>query len=887
MENLYNDYFFNEFYEKNGGGNYMERDRWYPHFDKIAENIIANFSPKTVLDAGCACGYLVEALRKRGVEAYGIDVSTYAIDNVDPEIKTYCRVHNISDRLPADLPQRYDLIITIEVLEHLYGELGEQAIKNLCQYSDTIVFTSTPDDITDQTHVNVQLSEYWCRIFAQNSFYHNLFFKLDWICPWAMLFEKRGDIQNIINEYERKIRIDRINYNEEKASEISHLQTSLTEKYTIKLDKQEKLIKQLLDKYSSEKQTNDRNIKQLEKVQEERENLNYQVDELTNKYDNEIKALKKQINSQINIIGTLEKQLTYNEQYVVHLTQDFSDQTQKLDNSILLQKNFCELLNDYKQQCINLQEMLEKEKKKSRDNFELYQLIENATWWKITKPFRIVQDKIRNIKKKGINDIAIISDNSEEYTATVSIDKYPAISKKQIVPRHVDTVDIIICVHNAYEDVKACIESVFQYTNEPYKLIIVDDGSADQTRDYLRTLKDDIPSIKLIRNENGNGYTKAANMGLRASNADYCVLLNSDTIVTENWLDKMIYCAKSDASIGIVGPLSNTASWQSVPQIFDEKGDWSHNKIPTDFTINEIGKIVEKTSAQLYKDVPLLNGFCLLIARSTINRNGYLDETTFSQGFGEEDDYNLRAGKIGIKLAIADDTYIFHAQSKSYSDAKRLELCKNSGQKLRKKHGDILVNEAVFQMKESFILQGIRNRIYYAIEKERLIKIAKRNWECKRVLIILPIADAGGGANVLLQESEKMIEMGVDVWIFNLSEFRTFFEASYPNLKVPIIYEDSLEKITDYVNLFDAVCCTLYLSVKYLKPIEGSAYKKIYYIQDFEPYFFNENSYEYKEALESYKGLDKWVAVTKTQWNKKRLSRFLIFVAISLVQVLI
>ena len=79
MDNIYNSYFFNEFYQENGGGNYTDKKNWMPFFEILADKIIDIFNPKFVLDAGCACGYLVEALRDRGVEAFGIDISEYAI----------------------------------------------------------------------------------------------------------------------------------------------------------------------------------------------------------------------------------------------------------------------------------------------------------------------------------------------------------------------------------------------------------------------------------------------------------------------------------------------------------------------------------------------------------------------------------------------------------------------------------------------------------------------------------------------------------------------------------------------------------------------------------------------------------------------------------------
>lgn len=403
MEQLYNSYFFNEFYEKEGGGNYMNKEVWHPHFENIAEKIIANFSPKTVLDAGCACGYLVEALRNRGVEAYGVDISNYAIEHVSPEIKEFCCVHNIADPLPSYFPQKYDLVVTIEVLEHLYEEDGKQAITNLCSYSDKIIFTSTPDDISDQSHVNVQKAEYWCRIFAQNSFYRNLFQAMDWICPWAMFFEKRTDVPNLINEYERKLRI-----------------------YTFNLEQQTQ--KKLEEQKSSIKQnTNKKNRK-----------------------------LKKEITAQAQTISCLEQQLDYNGQ-LIHLLEKKANETQLcVHQRESEQAESYKELEDYKSQCKRLQEMIEAERKRADSNYALYQSIENASWWKLTKPFRRIQDRIRyrNKKKVIVSINSPINDTVANSHSTLLSETYPIIPKKSLVPQHTDSVDIIICVHNAYEDVK-------------------------------------------------------------------------------------------------------------------------------------------------------------------------------------------------------------------------------------------------------------------------------------------------------------------------------------------------------------------------------------------------------------------------------------------------
>ena len=210
MNNTYNSAFFNEFFCEKNGVSYANKDHFVPFFNTIADAIVERFNPKTVLDAGCAVGYLVGALRDRGVEAYGFDISEYAITHVRDDIKPYCFVHSITEKIPKEYPQKYDLVLTIEVLEHLFPEMGTKAIANLCQYSDLILFSSTPDDITNRTHVNVQLPEYWAKEFANNGFYRELAHSVQFLSPQAMLFSKREDVSSVIFEYEMNLRINAI-----------------------------------------------------------------------------------------------------------------------------------------------------------------------------------------------------------------------------------------------------------------------------------------------------------------------------------------------------------------------------------------------------------------------------------------------------------------------------------------------------------------------------------------------------------------------------------------------------------------------------------------------------------------------------------------------------
>lgn len=203
------DEIYNENYYHFGCGPipYEEPEAWEKFFGHIADEIVENLHPQTVLDAGCAMGYLVAALRDRGVEAYGIDISNYAISKVREDIRPFCVVGSLSE--PIDhtvLPERFDLVTSIEVLEHMSEEDGKKAIASICNMTDHVIFSSSPEDIMEQTHINVQQREYWARIFAREHFFDAIFNRPTYVTSWAVLYKKNEDIESVIGSFERYIR---------------------------------------------------------------------------------------------------------------------------------------------------------------------------------------------------------------------------------------------------------------------------------------------------------------------------------------------------------------------------------------------------------------------------------------------------------------------------------------------------------------------------------------------------------------------------------------------------------------------------------------------------------------------------------------------------------
>jgi SAM-dependent methyltransferase len=184
------------------GTPYQRDDAWLRFFGEIAAQIVRQIAPKTVLDAGCAMGFLVESLRDRGVEAFGLDLSPYAIERVRADMRTCCRVASITEQLP----RRYDLIVCIEVLEHLTPAEAEAAVANLCAHTGDLLISSTPDDYKEATHINVQPPEYWAEILARHGFFRDVDFDAWFITPWAARFRRTEEpAHRVVRDYERAL----------------------------------------------------------------------------------------------------------------------------------------------------------------------------------------------------------------------------------------------------------------------------------------------------------------------------------------------------------------------------------------------------------------------------------------------------------------------------------------------------------------------------------------------------------------------------------------------------------------------------------------------------------------------------------------------------------
>ncbi|PIQ89377.1 MAG: hypothetical protein COV72_03280 [Candidatus Omnitrophica bacterium CG11_big_fil_rev_8_21_14_0_20_42_13] len=224
--------------------------------------------------------------------------------------------------------------------------------------------------------------------------------------------------------------------------------------------------------------------------------------------------------------------------------------------------------------------------------------------------------------------------------------------------------DIIILVWNELEATKDCISSILKNTETPYRLIIIDNASQPEARDYLAGLREKFKDLTIVRNEENLGYVKAVNQGIKLSSSEFVCLLNNDTIVCRGWLGEMLNIAVNNFQLGIINPSSNTLA----------------QALPKKYTLEAYAESLNIFKGQ-WAELGQCSGFCMLIRREVINKIGLFDET-YEVGYFEESDYCRRAQRAGYQFARAKAAYVYHIERASFKNLSDKEKIFNKNRKL-------------------------------------------------------------------------------------------------------------------------------------------------------------------------------------------------------------
>lgn len=255
-------------------------------------------------------------------------------------------------------------------------------------------------------------------------------------------------------------------------------------------------------------------------------------------------------------------------------------------------------------------------------------------------------------------------------------------------------VDVIVPVYRGAAETRRSLESVLgQAQATPFELVLVDDATPEPA---LAGYLDEVaarPGVTLLRNRENQGFVRSANRGMALHPERDVVLLNSDTEVANDWLDRLVRCLRREDDCGTATPFSNNATICSYPY-----EGWAGG-VPGTLGLATLDRVFAATNAGLAADLPTAVGFCMAIRRACLAAVGPFDAERFGRGYGEENDFCLRAAAAGWRHVLAADVFVFHAGGVSFS-AEREALQRNAMAVLLAAHPEYLERVRDFQARD-------------------------------------------------------------------------------------------------------------------------------------------------------------------------------------------
>jgi GT2 family glycosyltransferase len=232
-------------------------------------------------------------------------------------------------------------------------------------------------------------------------------------------------------------------------------------------------------------------------------------------------------------------------------------------------------------------------------------------------------------------------------------------------------VEVVVPVYGELDLTLACLDSMLTDLPPWARVVVIDDASPDPRVGAELTRLAAASRITLLTNAANLGFPGTANEGMRQDPTRDVVLLNSDTLLPPGWLAALRDAAYSAADIGSATPLSNNATILSYPSV-----EQPNAILDLDETINLNGLAQDANSGCLI-DIPTAVGFCVYIKRDCLNATGLLREDLFAQGYGEENDFCIRARHLGWRHVAVPSVFVAHAGGKSFGAAKQYLIERN------------------------------------------------------------------------------------------------------------------------------------------------------------------------------------------------------------------
>jgi len=221
-------------------------------------------------------------------------------------------------------------------------------------------------------------------------------------------------------------------------------------------------------------------------------------------------------------------------------------------------------------------------------------------------------------------------------------------------------VYIVMLTWNGKQDTEECLNSLEKLTYPNYRTVLVDNGSTDGSVEHFRRL---FPNIDLIENKSNLGFVVGSNQGIEhglKNGADYLFVLNNDTVVFPDVLDKLVAVAESDQAIAAVAP--KICYYSRPDRIWCLGGRIC---FALGYTWHIAGRRKDGPRYQGVRDVPYLTGCALLLKRNVVEEVGSFDPA-FSPGYFEDVDLAMRIRRSGYRIVCVERTKILHKVSRTW-----------------------------------------------------------------------------------------------------------------------------------------------------------------------------------------------------------------------------
>jgi GT2 family glycosyltransferase len=228
--------------------------------------------------------------------------------------------------------------------------------------------------------------------------------------------------------------------------------------------------------------------------------------------------------------------------------------------------------------------------------------------------------------------------------------------------------DIIIPIYNGVQFLPKLFETIRRNTTSPYRLILVDDCSSDPgVKPILESMASESPNYILLRNDRNVGFVESVNRAARHAQ-NHFVLLNTDIEVPPRWLERLLAPILRDSTVASATPFTNAGTICSFPRMAQD------NELPYGLNVEQVDAAFWHVDAEKFRvELPTGVGFCMAINRAAWTKIGEFDNA-FGRGYGEENDWCLKAMADGFSHLLVPNLFIYHKHGGSFASPEKQSL---------------------------------------------------------------------------------------------------------------------------------------------------------------------------------------------------------------------